>query len=209
MKNRKGQLITVFGPDGSGKSTTYLMLKKSCTQKNIILDHYHWRPGLLPYKKRITKNNKNNSFIAPHENKSRNMFLSFLLLLYIYLDFVLGYIFILKPKLNKGINIYYERYFHDILVDQIRYRIKVPFFLRKFLSYFVFNPDRIIILEAPSSVIFGRKQELSEKEITTQITRLKRIFNNNNNNLMILNVSKNNEIECSNKVFNFLFKEHE
>ena len=207
MKNNTGKLIAIFGPDGSGKSSIYQQLKKSCKDKNIKLDHYHWRPGLLPYKKTL-RNDNNKSFLSPHESKPRNLFFSLLVLIYIYFDFVLAYIFVLKPKLNKGVNIYYERYFHDILVDQIRYRIKTPFFLRKFLSFFVFNPDKIILLEAPSSIIFRRKQELSEKEILNQILKLKRIFKKNKN-LMLLDVSKNSAIECSNKTFNFLFKHHE
>tara|TARA_B110000238_G_scaffold201212_1_gene256270 strand:- start:4134 stop:4745 length:612 start_codon:yes stop_codon:yes gene_type:complete len=163
MVNKNNFFLCVFGPDGSGKSTVYSELVKIYNPDKI--SHFHWRPGLFPYKSKKSKGFVS-AFNNPHQVKTKSLIKSFLILLYIYLDFVFGYFFKVKNKYREII--YYERYFYDLIVDQKRYGIKVNPSIINFFSYFVKKPDLIIILDADSKILIERKQELSLKEIERQ-----------------------------------------
>ena len=190
INHARGKLVAVFGPDGSGKSAIYSHLADLCKIERVDLSHYHWRPGFLPYTKKKSRSNLGDRFINPHSYNGRNTLASTVILCYILLDFLLGYWFVIRPKLKQGVSIYYERYFHDVLLDELRYNLSTPLFFRTFLSRFVFEPDHIVILSAPAEIIHARKQELSLKEISVQQKRLLKVFENSNN-ILLLNVEKN------------------
>jgi len=203
IKSKKGKLIAVFGPDGSGKSAVYNLLKDKCKREKIQLEQNHWRPGFFAYKKNLIKDYAQNNFSAPHNNKSRSKIVSSVILFYIFFDFLFGYIFKIRPKLKKGVNVYYERYFYDIMVDQVRYHLKTPVLLRQILSKLVFRPDQTVILEAPSETIYNRKQELTIDEITKQQKRLVKIFKRTKH-LVVIDVLANNAEESAEIVFNLI-----
>lgn len=206
-KDNNGKMIAIFGPDGTGKSSIYEALENSRNKLNLKLEHYHWRPGYLPYKKALSIEVKD-KFDVPHEDKSRNVILSLFLLSYIYLDFVLSYIFILRPKMKSGVNIFYERYFYDVVIDQKRYGLNAPYFLRKTFSKLVFSPDYCILLEAPSKIIYSRKKELAETEIDSQIKKFRGLLGDRKNTV-VLDVSKLSAHECSDEVLRLFSKRHE
>ena len=190
IKFPRGKLIAVFGPDGSGKSTIYHHLKIYCERESINLSHFHWRPGFLPYSTKISIRNSDDGFTNPHFYKGRNTLVSTVILFYILLDFLLGYWFVIRPKLNSGVSIYYERYYHDVLLDEVRYNLSTPRFLRTLFSKFVFEPDHIIILSAPAEIIYARKKELTLDEIIIQQKRLSEVFEYSNK-VTVFNVEKN------------------
>lgn len=163
MSSKKNFFLCVFGPDGSGKSTVYSELIKTFSSDKIT--HFHWRPGFFPYKSSFKKDIKSD-FKNPHKVITKPLFKSYLILLYIYVDFIFGYFFKVKNK-NSEI-IYYERYFYDLIVDQKRYGIKVSPLIINFFSYFVKKPDLIIILDADADILIRRKQELTINEIERQ-----------------------------------------
>ena len=163
MSSKTNFFLCVFGPDGSGKSAVYSELSKIYSSDKIA--HFHWRPGFLPYKVSLSEEIEPD-FMNPHGVITKPLFKSYLILLYIYIDFILGYFF---KVTNKGKEIiYYERYFYDLIVDQKRYGIKVSPLIINFCSYFVKKPDLIVILDAEASILFKRKQELTVNEIERQ-----------------------------------------
>ena len=204
FKKNVGKMIAVFGPDGTGKSSIYNALKNSTD--SLVLSHFHWRPGFLPYKK-VLKDHRVDRFDKPHNTKIRNTFLSILLLLYIYFDFVFSYIFILRPQLKKGINIFYERYFYDILIDQNRYGLNAPFWLRNFLRKAMFLPDYIILLEAPGDVIYSRKRELSAEKIDEQCYTYRKLLGGHRNTI-IFDVLKMSAEDCSKKIISIVLQRY-
>lgn len=206
-KDSNGKIIAVFGPDGTGKSSIYELLENSRNEYGLQLEHFHWRPGYLPYKKALSIGAKD-TFHEPHRTKSRNVIMSLFLLTYIYLDFVLSYIFILRPKLKRGINIFYERYFYDLVIDQKRYGLNTPYFVRKLLSKLVFAPDFCILLEAPSNIIYARKNELPELEIGIQIVKFRKLLGGRKNTI-VLDVSKLSAYECSEELLALLWRGNE
>lgn len=174
---RKGTFIAIFGPDGSGKSTVLNELKNNIRdQERFKISNYHWRPGILPYKKKINSNN--DSFSLPHNTKSKSILISLLTLIYIYIDFLLGYLIFIYPKLRSGNIVYYERYFYDILIDEKRYGSNTPFKLRLFFAKLIPRPSIIVLLTAQPLTIYSRKKELSINTIEKQLLDMKKILPN-------------------------------
>lgn len=162
MKKKKSFFLCVFGPDGCGKSSVFNELDRIYGPNKIA--HFHWRPGLFPYKSKKNKSLISN-FVKPHKTKTKSTLKSFFILIYYFLDFTLGYFFLVKKKEEI---IFYERYFYDLIADQKRYGIDVNPILVKILSFLIIKPDLIIILDADSDTIFSRKQELNKVEIEKQ-----------------------------------------
>jgi hypothetical protein len=63
----------------------------------------------------------------------------------------------------------FDRYFHDMLIDPLRYRYKGPLWLLKFLSRFVTLPDSLfLLLDASEELILSRKREVPPAELRRQ-----------------------------------------
>ena len=62
----------------------------------------------------------------------------------------------------------FDRYFHDVLVDSLRYRYGGPAWYAAFLCRLLPEPDLVILLDADADLIFARKSELSRAEIQRQ-----------------------------------------
>jgi len=159
--NNRGLLIAVFGPDGCGKTTNFNRLHDDSTKLSEKVIKYHWRPGLLPYKNQMSKNIEKSPTPNYSNIKPRNHLYSHILLLYIYIDFLLGYILIIRPILKQGITIYYERYYYDILIDSKRYGLNIFYNISRVLSKLLPKPDYVILYDAPAYIVNKRKKELS------------------------------------------------
>lgn len=167
MGKNRAPIIALFGPDGSGKSTIAGLLVKRFENIGIKTTLMHWRPGLLPYRSHGSKRNED-KFNHPHSTKIRGGIKGILIFFYIFIDFIVGYHFIIRPHLRKGIIVLYERYIYDILVDQKRYGLQVPQPIRKYFTHILPIPDFIILLDAPGDILQARKGELDCNEIERQ-----------------------------------------
>jgi hypothetical protein len=115
-----------MGPDGSGKTFFINYLIKKLKIKNIIIKRIHLKPAL------INSNIKNVS--NPHSKKPRNVLFSILKLLYWLLTY---YLFgLLKYFPNKKKIYIFDRYVHDVLVDPLRYRVKLNFIIKFIINFF-------------------------------------------------------------------------
>jgi len=61
-----------------------------------------------------------------------------------------------------------DRYYHDLLVDPIRYRYGGPLWIARLVGKMMPQPDLWILLDAPAEVLQARKQEVSLKETARQ-----------------------------------------
>jgi thymidylate kinase len=87
----------------------------------------------------------------------------------ILLDYWLGFAFVLRPFLARSGLILLDRYYHDILIDPIRYRYGGPMWLAKFLARFIPPPDLLfLVLDAGDEVILSRKHEVPPEELRRQ-----------------------------------------
>jgi len=197
MNKSKAPIIALFGPDGSGKSAVAGYLEKHCEAVGLKIVRMHWRPGLLPYRYRATTSRCKRYFKEPHKTKLRRGPKAWLILLYVVMDFLLGYLFLIRPKLNNGTTIVYERYYYDILIDQKRYGLCIPASVHRTVARLLPVPDTIVLLDAPAEVLRARKQELPQVEIELQRQKMKEYFYSFDN-CLVVDVNHNNAEDAAN-----------
>jgi thymidylate kinase len=69
---------------------------------------------------------------------------------------------------EPGLKIW-DRYFHDLLVDPVRYRYGGPMWVVRSLTRWIPTPDLFIILDGPAHVLQARKQEVTPEETARQL----------------------------------------
>lgn len=166
-------MIALFGPDGSGKSTVAELIVKRFEETGVRSVRMHWRPGFLPYRKFSCQEGENR-FTSPHSYKTRGGIKALLIFLYIAIDFIAGYYFLVRSHLRNGVVVIFERYYHDIITDQKRYGLLVPLSLRTFVTKFIPVPDTLILLDASGDILQERKGELERSEIERQRVMMKK-----------------------------------
>jgi thymidylate kinase len=94
---------------------------------------------------------------------------STLKVLYLWADYGLGYYLRLYPLLAGSTLVVFDRYFHDLLVDPLRFRYGGPRWLVELIARLIPLPDMMLILDVPAEVLQARKQEVSVQESARQV----------------------------------------
>ena len=173
-----GLVVAMLGTDGAGKSTIIATLDpvlSAATHRSFIIKHL--RPELLPPLARFKslRPQKVGPVTNPHGSSQSGMLGSLMRIVYLTADYILGYWFVVWPKIAKVPSsvVLFDRYAYDMALDQKRFRINLP---RKLVTWFISlvpKPDIIFCLYASPLVVFSRKQELPLEEIVNQIALLK------------------------------------
>jgi thymidylate kinase len=160
-----GLFLVILGPDGVGKSTLVGRLAESLTDAAFSMFRiFHWRPMVIAPQKETGV-----VVTDPHDEQPRGPLASAVVLLGVLLDYWLGYGLILRPFLARRGLVIFDRYYHDLLVDPLRYRYGGPMWLAKFLGRFVPPPDLVfLVLDADEGVILSRKREVRPEELRRQ-----------------------------------------
>jgi hypothetical protein len=87
---------------------------------------------------------------------------------YVFVDFVLGWIVHVRPVVRAGGWVILERGWWDLVVDPGRFRLQGSAGLARRLAVLGPRPDLVLILEAPADVVRSRKDRLSEAEVMRQ-----------------------------------------
>lgn len=171
-----GLFIAVLGPDGSGKSTLLEHIHHEIDGAFRRVEQRHLRPRLLE---------RNSAFGAPvdnpHAHPTYDKYKSSAKLLYLTIDYVLGYWLKTKRSLIRSTFVVYDRYYHDIFADPKRYRYGGPSWLVRIFETFIPQPHLLIVLEAPAEVIHARKQEVSFDETERQLHAYRRLADSRKN----------------------------
>jgi hypothetical protein len=163
-----GLLVLVAGPDGSGKSTLADALPELCRGMFRRETRQHWRPGLLPRPGAYVGRELADA-TQPHARPPHGRALSSALLLYYWLDFLLGGWFGTVPfRMRTGL-VVLERGWWDLGVDPRRYRLNVPARLVRTMGALLPKPDLALILESEPDVLHNRKPELPAAELGRQV----------------------------------------
>lgn len=154
-----GLIVAVLGPDGSGKTTVIESIQKTLLPAFRQTHYYHLRPKL-----RGQADGRVNS--NPHQLPPRSYLLSAAKLGYFVLCYWLGWIQVKKRKISSSLVIF-DRYFHDVFIDPVRYRL--PFGKGRWtvLGRVVPQPDVWIFLTAPDEVVTSRKGEVPPETLKT------------------------------------------
>jgi thymidylate kinase len=160
-----GIFLVILGPDGVGKSTLVGRLAESLDQAAFNGFHiYHWRPMVIAPQKETGVPSTD-----PHDEPPRGTLGSIVTLFGVLLDYWLGFAFVLRPFLARSGLIVFDRYYHDLLIDPIRYRYGGPMWLAEFLGRFIPPPDLLfLVLDAGDEVILSRKREVPSAELRRQ-----------------------------------------
>jgi thymidylate kinase len=162
-----GLVVVVLGPDGSGKSTVseQVMDQLRNTFNPGKLLHVHWKPVVF------FKNRRKPSgvpTIDPHSKPQRQPAGSFLYLLLHWAEFFIGSNFLFRKTTFKNGLVLVDRYHYDFLVDQRRYRLKLPNSLVRLIFRTIPDPDLVFLFDAPPEVLQARKKEVSFEETARQ-----------------------------------------
>jgi thymidylate kinase len=185
----KGKLIVIYGVDGVGKTTVinYITPRLQELSKKVIIRHL--RPTILPALSSF-KIRRYSSEIAtfkdPHGAKPSGLFVSLFRIAYLILDYYVGYWFWIRPKLINHDNIIiFDRYIHDLIFDQLRFRISLPEWIVNFCINIIPEADLYICLHGDPHVISMRKNELDVTETHNQILKIKEFASDNFKALLV------------------------
>jgi thymidylate kinase len=160
-----GLFLVILGPDGVGKSTLVGRLAESLQGAAFNRFRlFHWRPNVIAPKKETGV-----PATDPHDEIPRGTLGSTLALFGVGLDYWVGFAFVLRPFLVRSGLVIFDRYYHDLLIDPLRYRYGGPLWLAKFLGRLIPPPDLLfLVLDAEDRVILSRKQEVPPEELRRQ-----------------------------------------
>lgn len=161
----KGTWVVLLGSDGVGKST---LLERLVADNNALFPvvvTQHLRPNaILP----SLKTTKAGSAVKPHSLPEYSPWKSVAKLIYLVLDYNVGYLLRVRPQLARGALFVFDRYFYDLVVDPVRFRYGGPRWLAEFALHLVPRPDLCFILTAQPEVVMMRKQDLTYGELERQ-----------------------------------------
>jgi thymidylate kinase len=153
-----GLHVVFLGPDGSGKSTIIAAVCKEMGRAFRRVHHQHLRPRLLMRGRHV------GVVTDPHSKPPRGLLGSTVKLLLFWLDYALGSAMWFFPRKVRSTLLVFDRYYHDILADPLRYRYGGSPGLARFLGRAVPQPDLLFILDAPAHLLQQRKQEIPLNE---------------------------------------------
>ncbi|MCH8876473.1 MAG: hypothetical protein IIA89_06575 [Chloroflexi bacterium] len=157
-----GLFVAVLGADGAGKSTLIAHLRKELGGAFRSTATFHLMPGLL------RRRGSAGPVTDPHGKSPRSAMVSLLKLIYYSLDYTLGYWLKVRPALARSTLVIFDRYFDDLLVDPLRYRLKTTTAMARLLRRLIPRPDLLLVLDVPEEEALSRKQELPLDEVRRQ-----------------------------------------
>jgi thymidylate kinase len=156
-----GVLVALLGPDGAGKSTIAAELCDTTSGPFRRTRRFHFRPGLLAG----SAAGRGPTAARPPRGTAASIAKLFLYLA----DVWAGYLFVIRPALSRSTLVVFDRYFHDLLVDERRYAYGGPKCLLAWASVFVPAPDLFLFVVADPRSIQERKGELTAREAEVRV----------------------------------------
>ncbi|MGA2902588.1 MAG: hypothetical protein ABSD98_02050 [Candidatus Korobacteraceae bacterium] len=159
----QGLCIAFFGPDGVGKSAVVEQVQKQLEAGFTSVSRFHFRP-------RFGRGSLDRTPVTdPHAQTPRSLLVSFAKLIYWLLDCWYGYLVALRPGSRRSRLVIFDRYYPDILVDPLRYRLPAASLrFARWLAALAPRPDLCVVLDAPAEVVQRRKHEVSLVESQRQ-----------------------------------------
>jgi thymidylate kinase len=152
--------IVVLGPDGAGKSSVIHGLCDRLTQKGCAMKVRHLKPFIV-----IPQRGEPGAIVIdPHGRPPRNALFSLAKIIVWLLEE--WYVTCFQDRSETLL--IYDRYYHDLLIDPMRYRYGGSLWAAKIVGKLIPQPRLWLLLDAPAQVLQARKQEVSLKETARQ-----------------------------------------
>lgn len=155
-----GFVMTIMGPDGSGKTTVINELRADIEPAFRRIQQFHLFP--------IPQTEENAVEQNPQGIKKRGFILSLLKLFYLLWVYTKGHLLYVMPKNIRSTLTIYDRFFDDLLVDPLRYRNGTPSWVVKAFRCMIKEPELWLFLDCPTDVIQARKSEVPYEETERQ-----------------------------------------
>ncbi len=92
----------------------------------------------------------------PHNQTERGTLTTMLKLVYLFLLNWIGYLVVVRKRVNTGKLVLFDRYFPDYLVDRKRYRVPASCrWLVELVAGLIPQPDLYVVLDALASSILA------------------------------------------------------
>jgi hypothetical protein len=159
-----GGVLTVAGPDGTGKSTVCDALIAGVLRDRPVLRVHH-RFGVLP-----GRGGNRGDVTEPHRETPYSTPVAALKTLALFVDYWLGWIVRVRPFVRRRSGwVVLERGWWDLAVDPRRYRLREGGGLVRLLGRLLPQADVLLVLEGPAEVLRARKPELPVGELERQV----------------------------------------
>lgn len=166
-----GLVMAFLGSDGSGKSTIIEIIKSSNLPFRRF-EYFHLKP--------IKSKQSSDPVSNPHEKPVYSSSKSYLKLLYLVVQYNLGWIKNIIALKIKSTLVVFDRYYDDLLVDPKRFRYGGKISIAKWVKSFFPQPDIVFVLTTSPKIIYKRKQEVEMNELTRQIEEYNSLSNSKN-----------------------------
>jgi thymidylate kinase len=152
--------IVVLGPDGAGKSSVINGILEKLNQGDRVVKMRHLKPRpSLPLRGDPATINSD-----PHGKPPRSALTSVAkIILWLMEEWYANLFQDKKEEL-----LICDRYYHDLLVDPIRYRYGGPIWIARLTGKLIPQPMLWVLLDAPTKVLQARKQEVHAEESARQ-----------------------------------------
>jgi thymidylate kinase len=152
--------IVIFGPDGAGKSSVIQGLMDRLSRAGRVVAMRHLKPRVLLRRpgEPVTV------VVDPHGKPPRSALTSVAKILVWLIEEWYAHLF----QDKKETLLICDRYYHDLLVDPMRYRYGGPVWIAKLTGKLMPKPKLWVLLDAPAEVLQARKQEVPPEETARQ-----------------------------------------
>ena len=175
-----GLSVAFLSPDGAGKSTVISGISETCSGSFYGVSNYYFRPHFfknLGHYNKLNPSEEATSNTDPHGVVPDGKLKSIIRFLFYNLDFIIGTSLKIDFDKMKKKLVIFDRYYYDYFVDMKRYKYSIDSKWARAFRFIIPKPDLIFVLDAPSNVIYGRKQELPIAEIERQRTEYRKLKN--------------------------------
>ena len=172
-----GVVVAILGVDGVGKSAVInaiLPALNAATHNAVVVQHL--RPTLLPPLARLKgkKHLPAGPVLEPHGSSPSGTLGSLFRMVYLTLDYLLGYWLWTRPRIAKQPTVViFDRYAYDMALDPRRFRIGLSGRVAGWFAALAPKPDLIICLHGDPEIIAARKGELPVEETRRQVDALR------------------------------------